>query len=389
MATLLQKKFAGEIVLIGEEPWLPYQRPPLSKKFLAKEMPPERLHFKADSFYDHAQIRVLLNTTVDSIDRDGKTVTTGSGETISYDQLVLSLGSSVKKLELPGSELPGIHYLRTIQDVIDIHNEMSDGCELVIVGAGYIGLEVAAVSRELGNNVTVIEMAERVMSRVVSPEVSRFYEKEHRSHGVNLLLSTGIRGFAGDARVTSVELTGGESIPADLVIVGVGIVPNTELASMAGLEVEDGIVVDEFCRTSDPSILAVGDCTRHPNRLLGRSLRLESVHNALEQAKTAACVVCGEDEEYAQVPWFWSDQYDLKLQIAGISQGHDQTIIRGDPDDRSFSCLYLRDGKLIAVDAIRNPKDFVQSKALIANQARIDPELLADASVMLKDMIQL
>jgi len=225
------------------------------------------------------------------------------------------------------------------------------------------------------------------MSRVVSAQVSEFYQHEHADHGVKLLLSTGIKGFAGDGHVAAVDLADGTKIPADLVVIGIGVVPNTRLAADAGLEVSNGILVNDRCNTSDPDIYAVGDCTCHPNDLLGRQIRLESVHNALEQAKTAAANICGEDQRYAQVPWFWSDQYDLKLQIAGLSQDYDQTIIRGDPVERSFSCLYLNDGKLIAVDAINRPKDFMQSKKLIADHAVIDPALLADSDLELKDMV--
>ena len=257
--------------------------------------------------------------------------------------------------------------------------------DVSIVGAGYIGLEVAAVMTQLGHDVTVVEMQDRVMSRVVSPAVSAFYEDEHRSRGVDLRLSTALRGFAGEGQVIGVELADGERVATDLVVVGIGIRPNSELAADAGLEVADGIVVDDHCGTSDPDVYAVGDCTYHPNELLDTSLRLESVHNAVEQAKTAAANICGEVLAYAQVPWFWSDQYDLKLQIAGISTGYDQAIVRGDPASRAFSCAYLRGGRLIAVDAVNRPRDFMQSKALIAAHTTIAPEQLADAEVPLKE----
>ena len=258
---------------------------------------------------------------------------------------------------------------------------------MVIIGAGYIGLEVAAVAAGKGLRVTVIEMAERVMSRVVSEQVSDFYQAEHRRHGVNLMLSTGLSGFSGSECVTGIELDDGTNVAADIVLIGVGVVPNVELAQEAGLEVDNGIRVDTGCRSSDTNIYAIGDCTNHPNNLLGRQLRLESVHNALEQAKTAAANICGEDLEYAQVPWFWSDQYDLKLQIAGISQGYDRTVLRGDPVDRAFSCLYLREGQLIAIDSINAPKDFMQSKALIGNHAIVSPDILANPEIALKDML--
>ena len=387
IATLKQKKFAGLIILIGEEPWLPYQRPPLSKKFLAGELPAERLHFKPESFYDDPGIEVRLDTRIDAVDRGGKTARTTVGGQLAFDKLVFATGARPRQLDLPGTDLTGVHYLRTIADVTGIRQQLKAGAQLVIVGAGYIGLEVAAVAAQLGADVTVIEMESRVMSRVVSPQISEFYQCEHHAHGVKLMLSTGIAGFSGDGQVTTVDLSNGDQVAADLVVIGIGVVPNTELASDAGLEVENGIVVDDHCRTSDFDLFAVGDCTHHPNDILGIRVRLESVHNALEQAKTAASNICGEDASYAQVPWFWSDQYDLKLQIAGLSQGYDHTIVRGSPDNRSFSCLYLRDGQLIAVDAVNSPKEFMQSKALIAAHAVIDPDLLANPDLELKNII--
>jgi 3-phenylpropionate/trans-cinnamate dioxygenase ferredoxin reductase subunit len=386
VASLRQKKFAGRIVLIGEEPWLPYQRPPLSKKFLAGELSAERLYFKPESFYDDPDIEVCLGTRITEIDRDNCSVTSVEGEVFTYNKLVLALGGRPRTLPLPGAELAGIHYLRGIDDVLKIQSEIQEGRRLVIVGAGYIGLEVAAVAAQLGLEVTVVEMEDRVMSRVVSPQLSEFYQQEHVAHGVTLKLSTGTSGFSGIGKLQYVLLDNGEKLPADLVVIGVGIVPNIELADAAGLATENGIVVDDHCRTSDPNIFAVGDCTFHPNDVLGKSLRLESVHNALEQAKTAASNICGENSSYAQVPWFWSDQYDLKLQIVGLSQGYDEVVMRGDPATRSFACLYLRDGQLIAVDAVNSPRDFMQSKALIANRARIDPQELANTEVALKDL---
>ncbi len=387
MASLRQKGFDGGIVLIGEEAWLPYQRPPLSKKFLAGELSAERLYVKPADFYDAPDIDVRLETRIAAIDRDQRSVVTAAGEHIAYDTLVLATGSRVRRIDVPGSDLEGVHHLRGIDDVSRIRADLDTARQIVIIGAGYIGLEVAAVTRQLGHDVCVVEMADRVMSRVVSPVISDFFEAEHEAHGVNFLLSAAVEAIEGDARVNAVTTNCGQSIPADLVIAGVGIVPNTELAAAAGLDVDNGIVVDSRCRTADSTIYAVGDCTSHPNSIYGRRVRLESVHNALEQAKTAAANICGEDVEYSQVPWFWSDQYDLKLQIAGLSQGYDEVVVRGEPASRSFSCLYLRDGVLIACDAINAPRDFVQSKALIAARSRIAPERLADAGIQLKDLI--
>ena len=385
-ASLRQKKYPLAVTMIGEERWLPYQRPPLSKKYLAGEMPAERLYFKPASFYEAEDIEVRLDTRVTAIDRDAGQVVTGDGARVPYDHLVLATGSRARSFDAPGSDLDGIHVLRGIDDVDAIRRDFAQGARLAIVGAGYIGLEVAAVAAMAGLQVTVIEMADRVMSRVVSPEISAFYERIHREHGVDLRLSSTVQGFSGDGRVDGVILGSGECLPADLVVVGIGIVPNVELAEACGLAVDDGIVVDDHCRTADPRVYAIGDCTRHPNALLGRDLRLESVHNALEQAKTAAANICGDDARYAEIPWFWSDQYDLKLQIAGLAQDYDQAVIRGDRDAGTFSCLYLREGRLIAIDAINRPKDFIQAKPLIAAGATIEPGLLADDSRALKDL---
>ena len=386
VASLKQHKFDGEIVLVGDEPHLPYQRPPLSKKFLAGELPAERLYFKPAGFYDEPGVELRLETTITAIERESKTVAVANGEAIGYDKLVLALGARARTLPVAGADLPGICRLRSISDVERIRELLDGSRRVVIVGAGYIGMEVAAVTRTLGHEVTVVEMTGRVMSRVVSAEISDFFQIEHTNRGVRLRLGTGVAGFHGKRRVRAVVTEEGEEIPADLVIIGVGIVPNTELASDAGLTVDDGIVVDDHCRTSDPDIYAVGDCTRHPNDIYGRDLRLESVHNALEQAKTAAANLCGNEARYSEVPWFWSDQYELKLQIAGLSQGYDDVVIRGNPAERQFSCVYLRDGRLIAVDAVNSPRDFMQSKALIAEGCSLSGAHLADPEVSLKEL---
>ncbi len=386
ISSLRQLKFDGQIVLVGEESLLPYQRPPLSKRYLAGALATERLYVKPESFYEQRDVELRLGTRVDGIDRDARTLSLSDGSRLPYDRLVLALGSRVRELEVEGMGLRGTHYLRTITDVDAIRGELDAGKRAVIVGAGYIGMEVAAVLRERDLDVTVVEIADRVMSRVVSAEISDFYQIEHTGRGVRLRLGTGVTAIAGRKRVKSVETSGGEQLPADIVIAGVGIVPNTELAAEAGLEVDDGIVVDAHCRSSDPDVFAIGDCTRHPNAIYGRSLRLESVHNAVEQAKTAAANLCGGDSEYTQVPWFWSDQYDLKLQIAGLSAGYDDVVIRGNPADRSFACVYLQEQRLIAVDAVNAPKEFVQSKPLIARRALLDMERIADPAVDLENL---
>ncbi len=386
IASLQQKKFAGDIVLVGDEKFLPYQRPPLSKKFLAGEMPAERLFFRPASFYENAGVDLRLHTRVSTIDRVAKSLITETGEEFSYDTLVLATGSRVRVVPVPGHDLDGVHYLRSIDDVQNIRAMLKHAKRIVIIGAGYIGLEVAAVMRQIGLDVTVIELADRVLSRVVSPQISAFFHEEHVSRGVKLELSTSLRAYVGEDRVRAVKTDDGRSFDADLVIVGVGILPNTELAEAAGLSVSNGIVVDDRCQSSDSDIYAIGDCTSHPSQLYGRNLRLESVHNALEQAKTAAANICGEDLVYSQVPWFWSDQYDLKLQIAGLAEGYDDVVIRGDATQRSFACLYLKNDRLIAIDAINSPRDFIQAKPLIANGSKPDRQQLADTEIMLKDL---
>lgn len=386
VATLCQDKFEGPIVLVGDEPYLPYQRPPLSKKFLAGEMPAKRLYLKPASFYADHEVELQLETSITAIDVAGKTLSVKDKADISYDALILALGSRARTLPVEGDGLDRVHYLRSIADVESIRAELDDCRRLVIVGGGYIGLEVAAVARKLGLDVTVVEMADRVMSRVVSPEISDFFQLEHTTHGVKLRLSRGVSALRGKKRVQHVVLDDGEEIPADVVIIGAGILPNTELAQQAGLDVADGIVVDERCQTSNADIFAIGDCTSHPNGIYGRRIRLESVHNALEQAKTAASNIAGKQVRYCEVPWFWSDQYDLKLQIAGLSTGYDEIVIRGNPADRSFSCLYLQEGRLIAVDAVNAPRDFMQSKPLIAAHAEISTDALANADKSLKEI---
>lgn len=387
VASLKQHKYSGRLLLIGEESWLPYQRPPLSKKFLSGELDAERLYVKPAAFYEDTQLELMLDTRVERIDTEANTLTTQRDAQCNYDKLVLALGSTPRKIDVPGAHLDGVSYLRNIADVDRIRSNLGKANRLAIIGAGYIGLEVAAVVRKMGIDVVVIEAQDRVMSRVVCPQVSAFYEQEHRKHGVEFLLSTGVSAFTGTDRVTGVALANGEEIAADAIIVGIGVLPNTTLAEEAGLNVSNGIEVDSRCVTSNPDVFAIGDCTQHPNAILKRKLRLESVHNALEQARTAAANLCGIDTEYAQVPWFWSDQYDLKLQIVGLSTGFDDVVMRGDTGSASFSCMYLKEDRLIAVDAVNRPRDFMQAKQLLANGAVVNVAKLRDENVALKDCV--
>lgn len=385
--SLRAEGYQGPIRLIGDEPYAPYQRPPLSKKFLAGEIGFDRVELKPAEFYAQAGVEMMLSTRAAAIDRNERLVRTDDGRAIPYDGLLLATGSRVREINVPGSNLEGIHYLRGVDDVKAIQARFRPGAKLVVVGGGYIGLEVAAVAVKRGLDVTVIETADRVMARVVDPIVSHFYERIHKEEGVRIRLGATVAAFEGGGCVSHVVSGEGEKFPADFVVVGIGIVPNTELAAAAGLEVENGIVVDEFARTSDPLICAAGDCTNHPNGIYGRRLRLESVHNAIEQAKAAAASLCGKHKLYDQVPWFWSDQYDLKLQIAGLSAGYTQAVVRGNPEGgRSFAVFYLKDGVLVAVDAVNRAPEFMMSKMLIAQKAKLDPVRLADESIAMKEM---
>lgn len=383
--SLRQSGFDGHITIVGDEPLPPYQRPPLSKKYLAGELDSDRLLVKPAAFYVDNDIELVLGRQVSAIDRGAKTATLDDGSSLSWDKLVLATGSSVRRLNAPGCDLAGIHYLRTAADVDSIRDEFASGRRLVIVGGGYIGLEVAAIAVAGGLEVHIVEQMPRLLSRVASAEISGFYERVHSEAGVDIHLDCAVLAFGGSRHVQTVSVSDGRELGADLVIVGIGIVPNTQLASDAGLACDNGILVDEFCRTSDPDILAIGDCTNHPNPILKRRLRLESVPNALEQARTAAATLCGESRAYAQVPWFWSDQFDLKLQIVGLTDGYDQTVIRGSMADNRFACFYLREGQLIAVDAVNSPREFMFSKPAVAAGARIPAEVLADPEQSLKD----
>ena len=379
--SLRQQNYAGAITLLCDEPYPPYQRPPLSKKYLAGELVRDRLLLRPAAFYAEKGVALEQNARVEEIEPAAKRVRLRDGRALAYDRLLLTTGSRARAIDVPGAALPGVHYLRTIADVDGITASLTPGARVLLIGAGYIGLEVAAVTRQRGFDVTVLEAADRVMSRTVSTEVSAFYEACHRAAGVAVHCRAAVKALHGTARVTSVETADGRTFPCDVVIVGIGIVPNVELAQAAGLECSNGIVVDEHARTADPSIVAAGDCTNHPLALLERRVRLESVPNAIHQAKVAAATILGAPTAYSEVPWFWSDQYDLKLQIAGLSTGYDEVVLRGDPAARSFAAFYLRGGQLLAVDAVNSPREFIAGKKLVANRARIAPHVLRDAAV--------
>ncbi len=383
--TLRQHEFLGAITVLGDEPYIPYERPPLSKSYLAGDVGEERMFMRPEAFYAEKSIHLVQRVTATRIDRAARTVHLVGGATLPYGKLVLATGGRVRKMTCPGADLPGVHYLRNIDDVRGFRGLLQPGTKLVIVGGGYIGLEVAAVAAKRGCKVTVLEMMPVVLGRVVAPEMSRFYAEIHAAAGVDIRTSTAVTAFEGAGKVERVRC-GETLIDAELVIVGIGIVPNIELAADAGLAVDNGIVVDECARTADHDIFAAGDCTNHPNAIVGGRLRLESVPNALSQGKTAALAILGKPEPMHEVPWFWSDQYDLKLQMTGLSRPGDQVVIRGSMAERKFSACYLRDGVFVACQSVNLAKDFIQSKKLIHDRAKPDSARLADPSIALRDL---
>jgi 3-phenylpropionate/trans-cinnamate dioxygenase ferredoxin reductase component len=401
--TLRKRGHTGSITLIGDEALLPYQRPPLSKKFLAGLLERDRLLIRHAPHYADHGVTLRLGFAAIHVDRPRRRVEIADGSAVEYDQLLLATGSHPRRLPLPGGELAGIHYLRSVADVDRLRVELARGRQAVIVGGGYIGLEVAATCREAGLDVTVLEGASRVMSRVVSPVVSEFYEAEHARHGVRILRDARLHSFVGaDAmpgssaehraavgkqRVAAVRLAQAADVPADFVVVAVGVMPSDSLARDAGLDCDNGIVVDEFCRTSDEHIFAAGDCAQHPSRHYGARVRLESVDNAFEQGTSAALNMLGLATAHDKVPWFWSDQFDLKMVIVGLPLGHDEVILRGEPASRAFSVCYLRGGELIAVETVNHTKDQMAARKLIPARARPDRAKLADPDIALRDCL--
>lgn len=385
--TLRAEGWEGPLLMLGDEPWYPYERPPLSKAVLSGELAPERAFLRKPEFYAQKGIEVRLQTRVDRIVPSAHEVVLGDGSVLPYHRLLLATGAQVRRLTLPGATLPGIHYLRTMADAEALRAGIRPGVRVAIVGAGYIGLEVAASARKLGATVTVVEAADRVMARVTAPPVSAFYAAEHRAQGVDLILGTGVAGIEGTDRATGIRLADGRIVAADLIVVGIGVTPQDGLARAAGIACDNGIIVDECGRTDTADIFAAGDVTNHPNALLGCRLRLESVQNAVSQAQAAARAMLDRPRPYAEIPWFWSDQYDLKLQIAGLSRPTDQAIVRGDVAARKFSVIYLRDGRFVAIDAINQPKDFMQGRKLLQEGRMLESHRIADAATALTDCV--
>lgn len=389
LAPLLRHQgWAGSISMISDEYYLPYHRPPLSKDYLAGEKNLEQILIRSPEVYRKSNISISMGVTATAIDRSNKQLILDDGASLDYDKLVLTTGARVRKIDIPGVDLKGVFYLRNLSDAQQIKQFTGSDKRAVIIGGGYIGLETAAALRKLGMQVTVLEAMPRILQRVTAPEVADFYGRIHGEEGVEIVANEQATAITGDKTVASVTCQSGADYPADLVIIGVGVIPNTELAAEAGLHVDNGIKVDGHARTNDVNILAAGDCTSHFNPIYQRQLRLESVQNAQDQASVVANTLCGNLKPYNALPWFWSDQYDLKLQIAGLSQGYTDVVIRGDiKGSRSFAAFYLQEGKLLAVDAVNKPQEFMLGKRLILQGKSLDAGQLADEDFSLKALL--
>lgn len=388
ITSLRKEDYPGLITLVGEEEHLPYQRPPLSKGFLEDTVSNERLYFKKLEFFVENKVQLKLGTKAEEIDIENNNIHLSDNTKLSFDKLVFATGSSVRKLDFPGKDLNSIHYLRGLDDALSIKKDLQTRQNIVVVGAGYIGLEVAAIAAKQNKSVTVIEMADRVMNRTVDPQISDYYLKLHQKNGVTFKFNTSLKEIVGASNPEKVICSDGTEVKADMVIIGAGIMPNVELAENAGLSCDNGIVVNEFGKTDHANIYACGDCTNHPNKLLNKKIRLESVHNAMEQSKTVASSIINKSIEYNQIPWFWSDQYDHKLQIVGLSGEHDKVIMRGDMSEAKFMLFYTKDEKLIAVDAVNNSKEFLICKKLVANKVTIKADEISNPDTNLNDLIE-
>ena len=385
VAKLRKDGYDGAITLIGSEPVPPYQRPPLSKAYLLGDMALERLFLRPESFYADQDITLRLGATVTAIDPVAKTVSLGD-EVLGYDQLALTTGSVPRRLPAAiGGDLGGVYGVRTLADVDAMAHEVREGARALIVGGGYIGLEAAAVAAKKGMQVTLVEMADRILQRVAAPETSAYFRALHTGHGVDIREGVGLTRLLGDGHVSGAELADGTVLDVDLVVVGVGILPDTALAEAAGLTIDNGIWTDEQGRTSDPSIWAAGDCASFPYQ--GHRLRLESVPNAIDQAEIVAQNMMGAGKTYVATPWFWSDQYDVKLQIAGLNRGYD-TVVERRTDAVSVSFWYYHDGQLLAVDAMNDPRAYMVGKRLIDAGKTADPAVVGDAGADLKPLLR-
>lgn len=386
---LRQLGFEGSIALLGDEAEPPYERPPLSKEYFSGEKSFERILIRPATFWGDRDVALLLNRRVTNVDAAEHRVTLADGSQLSYGKLIWAAGGAPRKINCPGYDLAGVHGVRTREDADAMLGEIESVNQVVVIGGGYIGLEAAAVLSKFGKQVTVLEALDRVLARVAGEPLSRFYEAEHRAHGVEVRLNAAVTALEGDnGRVTGVRLGDGSLLPAQMVIVGIGIIPAVEPLIAAGAAGQNGVDVDEFCRTSLPDVYAIGDCAAHVNSFAdGARIRLESVQNANDQATTAVKSIVGQEQAYHAVPWFWSNQYDLRLQTVGLSTGFDAIVQRGDPAARSFSIIYLRDGKVIALDCVNSTKDYVQGRALVTKSIAPAAEDLANPEIALKSLV--
>ncbi len=378
--------FLGDISIYCSENYLPYQRPPLSKKFLLGELDKERLFFKPEKFYRDNKINFYLNSYVNKIEKDNKKIFLNNNEEDSYDKLVIATGTKPREIDVDKDGVKNIFYLRSIDDVLEIKGKVKSSKKVAIIGGGYIGLEVAAILKKIGLSVTIIEMAGRILERVTSQIISDFYAKVHKEEGVNILTSTSVVSITKKSKDMEI-LTNNGAISADFIVVGIGVIPCDELASESGLKVQNGILVNEFCETSEKDIYSAGDCTVHPNSYYNKDIRLESVHNAIEQGKTVASSIMNKKTPYNQIPWFWSDQYDLKLQIAGLCIDYDDIIVRGNSDNRSFAVFYMKDNYMIASDCINCPGEHMMSRKIISDKIIVDKNRLSDDLIPIKEVI--
>jgi len=378
--------FLGEISIYCSENYLPYQRPPLSKKFLLGELDKERLFFKPEKFYRDNNINFFLNSYVTNIEKENKKIFLNNNEEDSYDKLVIATGTKPREIEVDKDSAKNIFYLRSIDDVLEIKSKLQSSKKVAIIGGGYIGLEVAAILKKLGLSVTIIEMAGRILERVTSQVISDFYTKIHNEAGVEILINTSVESIIKGTKNMEI-LTDSGSINADFIVVGIGVIPCDELALESGLKVQNGILVNEFCETSERDIYSAGDCTVHPNFYYNKDIRLESVHNAIEQGKTVASSIMNKKEAYNQIPWFWSDQYNLKLQIAGLCFDYDDIIVRGNSDDRSFAVFYMKDNYMIASDCVNRPGEYMMSRKIISDKIMVEKKRLSDDSIPIKEVI--
>ncbi len=386
---LRQQGFTGSVAMVGDEPDLPYERPPLSKEYFSGEKPFERIMIRPATFWAERDIAVLTGHRVIAVDPDAKTVAIENGLHFGYGNLIWATGGVPRRLDCAGSDLRGVYTVRTRADADAMMAALDTTQQVVVVGGGYIGLEAAAVLAKAGKSVTVLEALPRVLARVAGEPLSRFYEAEHRAHGVDVRLEAKLDCFVGKAGVlTGVRMADGEVLPAQMAIVGIGISPAVGPLIAAGAKGSNGVEIDGHCRTSLPDVYAVGDCANHENGFgEGGRIRLESVQNANDQATTAVRSILGDPQPYHAVPWFWSNQYDLRLQTVGLSTGYDDLVLRGDPATRSFSVVYLRGGKVIALDCVNATKDYVQGRKLVIDGLSPDKALLADATVLLKSLV--